>query len=239
MTPLFVTKMKTTITMRNKISLMLLLFTALSTGLVAQDYTKREDSDPEARKILDQVRQKYEAYTSMEATFALEIEIPEQPKEVQTGKLARSGSKYHVNFAGQEVFSDGSALYLVLHGNKSVQINDLPKPGEDTELLSPESIFTFYDNGQFIYSLINTETQGGKVVHIIEFKPVDRSSEYAKLRMVVVRDTKEVTRVQAFAKDGSRYTFLLKQVVPNKQFSAQYFAFSKGKYPGYYVEDLR
>lgn len=225
--------------MRIKFLLSTLIFTCLTAGMSAQNYTKREDSDPEAKKILDQVRQKYEAYTSMEATFALEIEIPEQPKETQTGKLARSGNKYHVNFAGQEVFSDGTALYMVLHGNKSVQINDLPKPGEDTELLSPESIFTFYDNGQFIYSLINTETQAGKVVHIIEFKPTDRSSEYAKLRMVIVKDTKEVVRVQAFAKDGSRYTFLLKQVIPNKKFAAEFFTFAKTKYPGYYVEDLR
>lgn len=210
-----------------------------SVSTFAQDYTKTEDSDPEARKILDQVRQKYEAYSSIEATFALEIEFPEQPKEVQEGKLARNGDKYRVAFGGQEVFSDGSAMYLVLHGNESVQINNLPEPGEDTGLLSPQSIFNFYDNGEFIYTLIDTRTEGRQVVHIIEFKPADRSSEYAKLRMLVARDSKEIVRVKAFAKDGSRYTFQLKNVNANKQFDNSYFTYNKSKFPNYYVEDLR
>ena len=211
----------------------------MSLGVYAQDYTKAEDSDPEARKILNQVRQKYEAYTSIEANFALDIEFPEQAKETQNGTLARSGDKYRVNFGGQEVLSDGAALYLVMHGNESVQINNLPEPGEDTGLLSPQALFNFYDNGQFIYSLIDTQTEDRQVVHIIEFKPTDRSSEYSKLRMVVARDSKEIIRVKAFAKDGSRYTFRIDNINSNKRFAGDYFTFSKSKYPNYYIEDLR
>ena len=211
----------------------------LSASVFAQDYTKTTDSDPAAKAILDQVRKKYEAYSTIEAAFSLDIELAEQPKEVQEGKLARSGTKYRVEFGGQEVFSDGTALYLIMANNKSVQINNLPEPGEDTGLLSPESLFNFYDNGQFIYSLIDTRTEQGKAVHIIEFKPSDRTSEYAKLRMLVARDSKEIVEVKAFAKDGSRYTFRLKNISPNKQFASDYFVFSKTKYPGYYVEDLR
>ena len=126
-----------------------------------------------------------------------------------------------------------------MHNNESVQINNLPEPGEADNLLSPESIFNFYDNGDFIYSLIDTRSEGGKVVHFIEFKPSDRNSEYAKLRMVVARDSKEIVQVKAFAKDGSRYTFRMKNLNPNKRFTADYFTFSKNKYPDYYVEDLR
>lgn len=211
----------------------------LSTSIYAQDYTSVNDSDPAARKILNQVRAKYEAFSSIEADFALEIQFPEQEKEIQEGTLSRNGKQYRILFGGQEVFSDGEALYLVMHNNKSVQINDLPAPGEDTNLLSPESIFNFYDNGDFIYSLIDTQSEGKTVVHIIEFKPSDRNSEYAKLRMVVARDSKEIVRVKAFAKDGSRYTFQLKNLNPNKNFASDYFTFSTDKYPGYYVEELR
>ena len=211
----------------------------LSLSVYSQDYTKAEDSDPEARRILNQVRQKYEAYTSIEANFALDIEFPEQPKETQSGTLARSGDKYRVNFGGQEVLSDGNALYLIMHGNESVQINNLPEPGEDTGLPSTQALFKFYDNGQFTYSLIDTQTEGRQVVHIIEFKPTDRSSEYAKLRMIVARDSKEIVRVKAFAKDGSRYTFRINNLDSNKRFASDYFTFNKAKYPGYYIEDLR
>lgn len=204
-----------------------------------QQYTDSGESDPEAEAILNKVRQMYEGYTSLEADFVLEIELPEQPKEVQEGQLARSGTKFRMNMGTQEAFSDGQALYVVLHGNQSVQINDLPDPSEDTGLLTPESIFTFYKNGQFIYTLMDTRSEGNRVCHYIEFKPTDRYSEYSKIRMVIDRKTNEVVRVKAFAKDGSRYTFKIDELNANKQFSSGYFAFSESKYPGYYVEDLR
>ena len=208
-------------------------------GVIAQNYTQAADSDPEAKAILDGVRQKYEAYASIETGFDLDIAFPEQPVEVQSGTLARNGDQYRVIFGNQEIFSDGEVLYMVLHNNKSVQINDLPDPEENMGFLSPESIFTFYDNGQFVYTLIDTRSEGGKALHFIEFKPTDRNSEYSKLRMVVERDTKKMVRVLAFAKDGSRYTFKLKNLQPNKKFASDYFAFNKSKYPEYYVEDLR
>jgi len=206
---------------------------------VAQDYTKAADSDPAAKVILDAVSKKYEGYSSIKTAFELEMAFPEQEIEVQEGTLARSGNSYRVTFGTQEIFSDGKAVYLVMHNNKSVQINDMPDPNEDMGFLSPETIFTFYDNGQFIYRLMDTQTEKGKVVHFIEFKPVDRDSEYSKLRMVVERDSKKIVRVMAFSKDGSRYTFKLKNLEPNKKFSAGYFAMSDNKFPDYYVEDLR
>lgn len=218
-----------------------LTFVALLTIQLAtaQDYTSATDSDPAAKIILDAVSKKYEGYTTIQTDFELEMAFPEQEVEVQKGTLARNGNKYRVTFGTQEILSDGNAVYLVMHSNKSVQINDMPDPNEDMGFLSPESIFTFYDNGQFIYRLMDTQTENGKAVHFIEFKPVDRNSEYSKLRMVVERDSKKVVRVLAFSKDGSRYTFKLKNLQPNKKFASDYFEMTKNKFPNYYVEDLR
>lgn len=209
-------------------------------GLMAQDnqYTASKDSDPEAKAILDQVRKKYDTYTAMEADFKLEIEFPEQAKEVQEGHLSRKGTQYHLTLGQQEVLSDGKALYMILHNNQEVQINELPDPSEEG-LLSPESIFSFYDQGDYIYSLTDTRTEGRQVIQAIEFKPVDRSSEYSKIRLVINKKTKDVVRVKAFGKDGSRYTFLLGKVQSQATFAANHFQFSKERYPGYYVEDLR
>lgn len=221
-------------------SIALVLVTLFTVQFVAaQDFTKAADSDPAAKAILDAVSNKYEGYSSIQTAFELEMAFPEQEVEVQEGTLARSDNKYRVTFGTQEIFSDGKAVYLVMHSNKSVQINDMPDPNEDMGFLSPETIFTFYDNGQFIYRLMDTQTEKGKVVHYIEFKPTDRNSEYSKLRMVVERDSKKIVRVLAFSKDGSRYTFKMKNLQPNKKFTAEYFTMSNNKFPGYYVEDLR
>lgn len=221
------------------------LFVLALTGLVAQpatagrQYTKVSDSDPEARTAVEAIRRKYQAYTNMEASFSLEIELPEQAKETQRGVIGRSGAKYRMQLASQEVISDGRALYLILHGNKEVQINDLPEPGQDDNLLSPDALFNFYDRGQFVFILIDERTENGKLVQYIDCKPLDRGSEYSKISIVVTKQSRDIIRIKAFGKDNSRYTFNLLGLNGNKTFASNHFTFDRTKYPGYHIEDLR
>ncbi len=224
----------------------MLLFTLMSLffslGVFAQtktDYSKASDSDPKAKAILDKVRKKYEGYKSLEAAFTLDIEFPEQPRETQKGTVARQGEKYRVEMASQVVICDGKAIFLVMNGNKEVQINNMPEEGEDEEVLSPQSLFNFYNQGKFAYVLTNEYSQGGKVVQDIEFKPLDKNFDYSKIRMTINKATYEVVSVKTFGKDGSRFTLTVSQFTPNKTFAANYFSFDKNKYPGYHVEDLR
>ncbi|MFN7117982.1 MAG: LolA family protein [Saprospiraceae bacterium] len=224
----------------------LFLFVSIfSIGAFAQapkatkDYNKASDSDPKAKAILDKVRKKYEGYNSMEMAFTLDMEFPEQPKQTQKGKVARQGKKYRVEMPAQSVISDGSAIWLILPANKEVQINPMPEPGEDENLLSPETLFNFYNKGKFAYVLVNEIAQGGKILQQIEFKPLDKNFDYSKLRMEVDKKTNEVATVKAFGKDGSRFTMTITQLTPNKTFAASYFTFDKAKYPGFHVEDLR
>ncbi len=227
--------------MRKQISfLVLITFWGLTATGQNTQYVKASESDPEAKTILDKLRKKYDGYQSLEAAFKLEIELPEKDKEVQKGKIARQGAKYWLELPAQSVLSDGKALWMILHGNKEVQINDLPDPEETAgSLLTPESIFNFYQKGEFVYQLLNEYSKGGVVVQEVEFKPLDKNSEYAKLRMEVNKGKNEIMSVKAFARDGSRYTFSIEQFTPNKSFAANYFSFDKNKYQGYHLEDLR
>ncbi|MBK8702623.1 MAG: outer membrane lipoprotein carrier protein LolA [Saprospiraceae bacterium] len=198
-----------------------------------------EVNDPKAKTILDKISKKYDSYASLEASFNLEIELAEQDKEVQKGTVARKEKQYKVDVNSQSMLSDGKALWVILHKNKEVQINDLPDPKDDDNLLSPESIFSFYKKGKFIYALVNDYTENGRALQQIEFKPIDKNSEYSKLRLTLDKKTYEVISVKAFVKDGSRYTFAITKLTPNKTFAANYFTFDKAKYPGYHMEDLR
>lgn len=221
---------------------LLLIISTLAGSVFAQttkDYTKAADSDPKAKAILDKVRKKYEAYNSMEMAFTLDMEFPEQPKQTQKGKVARQGKKYRVEMPAQSVISDGSAIWLILPANKEVQINPMPAAGEDDNFLSPENLFSFYNKGKFAYVLVNEMSQGGKILQQIEFKPLEKNFDYAKLRMEIDKKTNEVVSVKAFGKDGSRFTMTVNQLSPNKTFAANYFSFDKAKYPGFHVEDLR
>ena len=73
----------------------LLLFSLLIiqvSGLAAQTKTKvptppKETSDPATKLVLDKMKAKYEGYKTLEADFSLTLEMPQQPKEIQKGKL--------------------------------------------------------------------------------------------------------------------------------------------------------
>ena len=197
------------------------------------------DSDPKAKALLDRLRKKYEAYPSLEAEFSMSIELPEQPKSIQKGKLQQKGAKYRFDFNGQTVLSDGKSLWIILPKNKEVQINNLPDADEDDAILSPQSLFRIYERENFAYAIVNEYSDGTRVLQEIEFKPLDKYSEYSKLRLTVNKANTDFVEMKAFAKDGARYTMTITRLTPNKPFPETTFAFNKMAYPGYHVEDLR
>ncbi|MCG8332851.1 MAG: outer membrane lipoprotein carrier protein LolA [Chitinophagales bacterium] len=225
--------------MKKLLSLFAFVLIGLSVYAQPGSITSPEESDPKAKAVLEQIRQRFMSYSSLGMDFTLDITFPEEPTEKQKGSIAQQGDKYRVELGTQSVISDGKALWMIMHFNKEVQINDIPDDDDGGSILSPESLLTFYDQGDFIYYLTNEYKSGGKVIQQIEFKPVDRSLDYSKLRMNVYKDTKDIASVEAFARDGSRYKVTIDKLVPNKTFSSGHFTFNKSDYPDYYVEDLR
>ena len=202
--------------------------------------TTPEESDPQAKAVLEEIRKRFLSYTSLGVDFTLDITLADEPTESQKGSLAQQGKKYRVEMGSQSVISDGSTIWLIMAYNKEVQVTDMPDEGEaDGAILSPEAMLNFYDKGEFVYYLTNEYKDGSRTVQQIEFKPTDRNADYSKLRMNVNKATKDIISVEAFAKDGSRYKLSIDKLSPNKAFAASHFTFDEAKYPGYYVEDLR
>ena len=206
-----------------------------------QDFTKAADNDPAATKILDKVSKKYEAYKSIESTFSLEIDIPEEPTQVQKGFMKTQGKKYYVDIDEMTLICDDVNFWMIDKRNKEVQLNDAPdeEEVEDEGMLSPQDFYDFYKKGEYVYALTNALTENGKPVYQIEFKPLDEDSEYSKIRMTIEKKTSVVKRVKVFSKDGSRFTLKINKISPNKSYVKADFVFNKANYKGYHVEDLR
>ena len=221
--------------------LMSVIIAYMTSAACAQsgDFTSKADSDPKAKAMLDRVRKKYESYPSLEVDFSMAIEVPEQPKAIQKGKIQQKGTKYRLEFNGQTVLSDGKYIWIILHKNKEVQINNLPDAEEDDAILSPQSLFRIYERENFAFAIINEFSENGKILQEIEFKPLDRYSEYSKLRLTVNKATADFVEMKGFTKDGSRYTLTINRLTPNKVFPTTTFTFNKATYPAYHVEDLR
>ena len=221
------------------------LFLSLGLSLFAtaafsqqNQYAKAGDSDPEARAILEKVKTKYEAYKSIEATFTLSIELPEQPAEEQTGKLIQQGDQYKLDLAAQQLICDGKSIWLYLKNNKEVQINNFDAE-EESAFLSPRDLLRVYEREDFVYVLVNEYAENGAILQDIEFKPLDPNSEYSKLRLSVEKGSSQIKRIRAFAKDGSRYALTLNSFKSNQSYPASTFVWNKATCPDCYVEDLR
>ncbi|RMG82825.1 MAG: outer membrane lipoprotein carrier protein LolA [Bacteroidetes bacterium] len=202
-----------------------------------KDFTKKADADPEATAILDAMRAKYDAYKTLEVNFEIVIEVPEQPRETQKGQLRQKGERYRLNLDGQTIVSDGTTLWLFSEKRKEVQINDVEE--EEGSAMSPKDLMNIYKSDDYVYTLTNEMEENGRVVQQIEFKPLDSDSEYSKIRLTLDRQTKDFVRIKVFSKDGSRYTFILKSIVPNRQYPDDLFQFKKSECPDCHWEDLR
>jgi len=199
-----------------------------------------EQNDPAAKKILDKIRKKYEGYKSLEASFALIIELPGQKQEVQKGTIAQDGdTKFRLEMNEQVIISDGKTTWVYLKKNNEVQINDADPKDLENGFLTPKDLLKRYQKGDYLYALTDKTTEGGKLLSHIEFKPKEKNSEYSKLRISIDEKASSIQSVKAFGKDGSRYTFAISKLTPNKQFAADHFTFDVKKYPGVKVEDLR
>lgn len=218
--------------------LLVTLFTLSFTALYAQTPAPAEKSDPEAKKVLDRVRKKYEGYKSVEVAFSLVIELPGQAKEIQKGTVGQEGDKFRLDMDPQIITSDGKTTWVYLKKNKEIQISDTD-PTSESGFITPKELLSRYQKGDYLYAITDKVTEKGVVLTQIEFKPKSKTSEYSKLRVSINAKSNTIESIKAFAKDGSNYTFQITRLSPNKSFPAGYFQIKSSDYPGVHVEDLR
>ncbi len=223
--------------MKNLIVILALL---VGFGAMAQDnqFSKASDSDPKATAILESLKKKYQSYKTVSVNFDLKIEIAESDAENMKGKMYQAGDKYRVETDLQDVICDGETIWLHMKNNEEVQIMDMEESDDESGFLSPKDLLNFYEQGKYAYTLVYEGNEKGKYVQKIEFKPLDRDSEYSKMRMTVDKRSNTILRVKVFSKDGSRFTLDVLSWKGDVPFKSDFFTFDTDNYKGH-VEDLR
>ena len=218
-----------------KTSSLLSLF-ALCVGsfnLLAQDV-----KDPEAAKLLKKIKHDFDAASTMEITFDLDMTYPGEESRTQNGKLKQKGEKYHVQTDDFVIISDGKTLWFINKVNKEGQINNA---GEDDgfSLFSPIELLKIYERDDHNFAITNKYTERGKSMSEIEFTPLDKMADYFKARLKVASASGAISEVIFFYRDGSRLTLSIKEIAKNKALSDDVFSFNASKFPDVYMEDLR
>lgn len=217
--------------------------TLVSTAIFAQKKpvgtAKAEINDPEAKAVLEKMRKKYEAYSTVEAEFSLDIEIPQQKTQTQKGLLTQQAEKYRLKLNDRTMVSDGKSVWLHNPKNKQVQINDADEDAGDGGISSPQDLLKAYAWKDYEYAITNEFSENGKVVQQIEFKPTSKSNDYSKVRLTLDKKTLDIISIKSFGKDGSRYTVTVNKITPNKTVPASMFTFTKAECADCKFEDLR
>ena len=165
-------------------------------------------SDPDAKKILDDVSAKFKTYNSMMAHFALKIENSSGKNlGTKTGVVSMKNAKYRISVVGQEIYSDGTNIWTYDKSANEVQIT---KFDPSANSITPQKMFTNFYDKDFLYKLNSETKKAGKAIEEIELTPVDKTKPFFQSDWLIVdKNTKSVISSEIFQKTGDRYTYTI------------------------------
>lgn len=207
----------------------------VSTHVIGQ-FTSTGDSDSEATKILDQVRDKIDNAEAYKVDFGLTVNYPESDPIVMEGTIFQKGESFHLDMTDYLIISNNTLRWVMV---KADLIASIYNADTETGWVTPADFLKIYDATEFVYTLLDEQRAPDQSSDWIEFKSLDVDFDFSKVRISVDRKTKLLKTVSAFSKDGSRYQLAVHNIDFSPDLSDVDFSFDPAKYPGVKIEDLR
>jgi outer membrane lipoprotein carrier protein len=194
-------------------------------------------NDPDAKKVLDALSAKLKSYKAVEANFTLKVEDSKGTLQgSKAGIVYIKGSKYHISITGQEVYSDGKDIWTYDKSSNEVTIT---KSDPAASTISPEKFFSDFYDKDFLYKLNGESKLGGVAVDEVELTPIDKTKSFYKVLLYIDKQKHTMVSIKWYDKSGNRYTLNTSKLNGNAPITDMQLAFSKAKYPGVELVDLR
>ena len=209
----------------------------LSSFSVQAQTNSKVKSDPEAKKVLDAVSDKFKAYQSASANFSLKIEnTAGKLIGTETGSVQMKGDKYRILTAERQIFSDGKTIWAYEIADREVQVTNYdPK----SDMMTPQKMFTNFYDDDYLYKLNDDKKVAGKSYTQVELTPLDKTHLFFKLLIDIDKATNNIASLKVYEKNGNRYTYTVTSFESNVSLGDGLFAFDKKSYPNVEVVDLR
>ena len=205
----------------------------LSIGVLAAAQT----SDPAAKIVLDAVSAKFKTFKTVQASFTYKVENANgKTLSTKTGSILMKGTKYKVNFSGQEIFCDGTTIW---NYDKSANEVSISKLDASNGMITPQKLFTNFYDKDFLYVLNGEKKVGNKTLQEIEMTPVDKSKPFHKVYVQIDKTAKTIYSTKVLENAGNRYSYTVSTIKTNTALADNLFVFDKKKYPGVEEVDLR
>ncbi|MEO6188556.1 MAG: outer membrane lipoprotein carrier protein LolA [Ginsengibacter sp.] len=194
-------------------------------------------SDPDAKKILDNVSSKFKTYKSLTAKFNLKIENGENKVlGTKSGTVYMKGNQYRISLPGQEIYGNGNNVWTYDKDANEVQITPIDPTAN---MITPQKMFTNFYDKDFLYKLNENSDGGKKGLQQIELTPVDKTKAFFKVLVDVDKASQSIKSTKVFEKNGNKYTYNVLSMQANNPLPESLFAFNLKDYPNVEVVDLR
>ncbi|MES1218152.1 MAG: outer membrane lipoprotein carrier protein LolA [Bacteroidota bacterium] len=214
-----------------------ILCLSLACSLLAQTSDNPVKSDPEAKKILDAVSTKFKTFATVQAGFTYKVEnAAGKALSTKNGSILMKGTKYKVNFSGQEIFCNGTTIWNYDKAANEVTISKLDASSGS---ITPQKLFTNFYDKDFLYILNGEKKVGAKTVQEIEMTPTDKTKTFHKVYLQVDKASKTLYSTKVLENGGNRYSYTVSSMKTNATLADNLFVFDKTKYPGVEEVDLR
>jgi len=213
-------------------------FFLLMSTIAGNMYSQKEaGNDPDAKKILDAVSDKFKAYKTVQANFTYKVENADG-KTISTkkGTVYMKSTKYRVSFVGQEIYCDGTTVWTYDKSSNEVTITKLDV---SNNTVTPQKLFTDFYDKDFLYKLNGESKIGGKTIQEIEMTPNDKTRPFHKVYLMIDKNAKTIYSTKVLEKEGNRYSYTVNTLKGNADIPDSKFIFDKKDYPGVEEVDLR
>jgi outer membrane lipoprotein-sorting protein len=182
----------------------------------------------EAKALLDEVAEKVDTYKNMQLEFIHKLDNSDADVHQETrGSVTLEGELYHLNYMGTEQIFDGKKIYLIIHEDEEVIIQD-PNNNEE-ESFTPSKMFSFYKNG-FAYEMGKLKTLKGIKIQYVKLTPIESDSEITSILVGVDVKTKHIYNIIETGENNTVTTLEVRSFKTNQPISEKLFIFDLEKY---------
>lgn len=182
----------------------------------------------EAKALLDEVAAKVETYNNIFLEFNHKLDNLDADVHQETrGSVTLEGDLYHLNYMGTEQIFDGKKIYLIIHEDEEVIIQDPSNSEEET--LTPSKMFSFYKNG-YTYKMGELKNIKGIKIQYVQLTPIDSNSEISSILVGIDVKTKHIYNVIETGQNSTVTTLEVRTFKTNQPISENLFIFDLSKY---------
>ena len=182
-----------------------------------------QNNDPKAEAILNNLSEKANTYTTIEATFTFtQHDKKADETSTQNGEIKVEGDKFMLILGDYQIYNDG-VITWTYDSDLNEATKDLTEDVRDPDSPSFSEMLTMWEEG-FSYSFESEKTVGGITYQIVNLYPTkDNDKPFHTAKLTIDKKEVEIVKIMLLGKDGIDYIYDISDFKVNTTLSESTF----------------